>query len=92
MADAAGMADGDTAGGDTADGTLVTINVGEDGPLEVIGSLQVVGADGTVLSEEQRIWLCRCGHSAKKPFCDGSHRKAGFTDPGTGADTSTDQH
>lgn len=63
--------------------TPVEIKVEADGPYEVIGNFRLEGADGEVLSDSERVFLCRCGQSAKKPFCDGSHRKAGFTDPGT---------
>lgn len=34
---------------------------------------------GTVIREGTRVAFCRCGHSGNKPFCDGSHLKAGFT-------------
>jgi CDGSH-type Zn-finger protein len=60
----------------------VEIKVEADGPYEVTGNFHLVGADGEKLSDSERVFLCRCGHSANKPFCDGSHRKAGFTDPG----------
>jgi CDGSH-type Zn-finger protein len=70
--------------GEQAATPQVTINVEADGPLAVSGPVRVVGADGSVLDEAERVWLCRCGNSAKKPFCDGSHRKVGFSDPGTG--------
>ena len=43
-----------------------------DGPLELRGKLEF---NGTPLGEEA--WLCRCGASADKPWCDGSHRDAG---------------
>jgi CDGSH-type Zn-finger protein/uncharacterized Fe-S cluster protein YjdI len=62
----------------------VTIAPSENGPLEVLGHVRVLAADGTVLKEAQRVYLCRCGHSENKPFCDGHHRKLGFTDDGLG--------
>lgn len=64
------------------DDAPVQIKVEADGPYEVLGNFRLEGADGALLTDSERIWLCRCGHSATKPFCDGSHRKAGFTDPG----------
>ena len=67
-----------------ADKAKVVITVGADGPLEVTGDAEVRAADGTVISEAERLFLCRCGQSAKKPFCDGSHRKVGFHDAGLG--------
>jgi CDGSH-type Zn-finger protein len=51
----------------------------KNGPLEVSGGVDVVDADGnTKPGTEDPIYLCRCGHSANKPFCDGSHKKVGF--------------
>ena len=50
----------------------------EDNPLFVRGRLRVVNADGEVVREDTRAALCRCGASANKPFCDGSHRRIGF--------------
>jgi CDGSH-type Zn-finger protein len=45
----------------------------------VRGDVDIVGLDGTVLPRRRRtIALCRCGFSALKPFCDGSHKAAGF--------------
>lgn len=52
-----------------------------DGPYRVRGAIAVVGADGRPYERRERQTLCRCGHSANKPFCDGSHWYAGFRDP-----------
>ncbi len=52
----------------------------EDGPLATTGRIPVELPDGTVLEARNRQTLCRCGTSASKPFCDGSHKEAGFHD------------
>jgi uncharacterized Fe-S cluster protein YjdI len=57
----------------------VTIEPRPNGPLFVRGRVRIVGADGEVVREDTRVALCRCGGSANKPFCDGSHRRNGFT-------------
>jgi CDGSH-type Zn-finger protein len=52
-----------------------------NGPLIATGDLQIdIGAAEPLI--QPRASLCRCGASAKKPFCDGSHRTAGFIDAG----------
>ena len=61
----------------------VTIIPTENGPYEVTGEVSVIAADGTVLRETSKCYLCRCGHSAKKPFCDGSHKRVGWTEDQT---------
>lgn len=57
----------------------VEVAVIPDGPLWASGRIQVSHADGTELEVRNRVTLCRCGHSASKPLCDGSHKEAGFT-------------
>ena len=64
-----------------------TITVLTNGPLEVSGPCTIKGADGSTLKESETSYLCRCGHSAKKPFCDGSHKREAFIDPGLGNPT-----
>jgi len=49
-----------------------------DGPLEVTGSAELVSGTGRTLNRTEKTWLCRCGQSQNKPFCDGSHKKVGF--------------
>jgi CDGSH-type Zn-finger protein len=51
---------------------------GQAGPLWVRGGVPVESADGFVHEKRNRVTLCRCGRSGKKPFCDGAHRAAGF--------------
>jgi CDGSH-type Zn-finger protein len=48
------------------------------GPLYVEGDVEVRDADGNILRKKSGVWLCRCGNSKDKPFCDSSHRKIGF--------------
>ncbi len=57
----------------------VTIQVLGNGPLLVQGAVKLVDAAGKDIPVlKQPAALCRCGHSKNKPFCDGSHRAAGF--------------
>jgi CDGSH-type Zn-finger protein len=49
----------------------------ENGPIQVSGSLQISGQYGEKDSEAP-IYLCRCGESKNKPYCDGAHKASGF--------------
>lgn len=60
----------------------VTVRVEADGPYEVTGPVRIVDSDGNLIREARKVALCRCGHSDSKPFCDGSHERCGFRDPG----------
>lgn len=50
-----------------------------DGPLKVEGNLEICAGSGRVVQRGRTVFLCRCGGSQNKPFCDGSHRTIGFT-------------
>ncbi len=50
------------------------------GPIWVRGGIRVESSDGTSYEVRNRVTLCRCGASQNKPFCDGAHAEAGFTD------------
>ncbi len=53
---------------------------GGAGPMWVRGGIPISGADGETYEIRNRVTLCRCGASANKPLCDGSHASIGFTD------------
>ena len=53
---------------------------GVSGPLRVKGGIEIESADGTLYETRNRVTLCRCGHSNRKPLCDGSHKRVGFKD------------
>lgn len=59
-------------------GGVLQVDPQKDGPLQVTGNLELVTGTGHTVDRTTQTWLCRCGHSANKPFCDGAHRKAGF--------------
>jgi CDGSH-type Zn-finger protein len=68
------MTDPGTPGG-------TTITVRDNGNLRVEGPLTLLDGEGNPFELEagRSVFLCRCGGSATKPFCDGSHRSNGFT-------------
>ena len=58
----------------------VTITIFHDGPYEVVGPFTLQDEDGNLLEVEagEPVYLCRCGNSHTKPFCDGTHDDIGF--------------
>ncbi len=59
----------------------LTIRCRENGPFVIVGPVRVVdhaGIEFPIPAEKDKVALCRCGHSAIKPFCDGSHKTSGF--------------
>ena len=59
----------------------VTIRTRPNGPFLVEGPFKLVDSEGHefVLDAAKTAYaLCRCGHSARKPFCDGTHKTCGF--------------
>ncbi len=59
------------------DGTLQVIPL-PNGPLRVVGALEITSGTGRTILRTTETFLCRCGGSANKPYCDGSHSKLGF--------------
>jgi len=59
-------------------GNKTIIRVIPGGPLHVKGNFQLKGSDGQMLQVVEEVYLCRCGGSSTKPFCDGTHKKIGF--------------
>jgi CDGSH-type Zn-finger protein len=50
-----------------------------DGPLGFSGNVEICSGSGRTLNRTTKGALCRCGESKNKPYCDGSHKAAGFT-------------
>jgi CDGSH-type Zn-finger protein/uncharacterized Fe-S cluster protein YjdI len=57
----------------------VTVTPAKNGPLLVQGNLEIVSGTGHTVNRVTKTALCRCGQSSKKPYCDGTHAKVGFT-------------
>jgi CDGSH-type Zn-finger protein len=61
----------------------VTLTALPDGPYRVEGSVEIIGSDDrAVAAPTDPAYLCRCGRSRAKPFCDGSHARTNWTDAG----------
>ncbi|MCC7542593.1 MAG: CDGSH iron-sulfur domain-containing protein [Deltaproteobacteria bacterium] len=63
---------------DVRDGP-VTITPRPNGPLVVRGNIEITTGTGRTVHRVTKTVLCRCGHSSKKPYCDGTHARVGFT-------------
>jgi CDGSH-type Zn-finger protein len=60
----------------------VTVQPIRNGPVCLKGPLEMLSATGETIERVNECWLCRCGASARKPYCDGSHKRLGFTADG----------
>lgn len=60
-------------------GGPLAITTATDGPLLLDGAFTLHSSDGSTVYSGRSTALCRCGQSGNKPFCDGTHRKVGFT-------------
>jgi len=59
----------------------VRITPKDNGSLRIEGDFEIADVEGNVFDIGGRtaVSLCRCGQSKMKPFCDSSHREAGFS-------------
>jgi CDGSH-type Zn-finger protein len=58
-----------------------TITPRDNSNNKVTGPVRILDVEGTVIRdvlEGEVVFLCRCGHSQEKPFCDSSHKRVGF--------------
>jgi CDGSH-type Zn-finger protein len=53
-----------------------------NGPLHICGTLELLNAEGELIENSEELYLCRCGQSDNKPYCDGQHKQAGFVEAG----------
>jgi len=52
------------------------VKVNKTGPIKVTGNFEITGIDGKIIKiESKETFLCACGRSKNKPFCDGTHKK-----------------
>jgi CDGSH-type Zn-finger protein len=59
----------------------IVIRCRENGPYVIQGPVKVIDHQGNEFvlpTDKAAVALCRCGHSKRRPFCDGSHRECGF--------------
>jgi CDGSH-type Zn-finger protein/uncharacterized Fe-S cluster protein YjdI len=61
------------------DETGLIIQAAANGPLLLTGNFALLDSEGTSIFQGKKAALCRCGNSNNKPFCDGTHKKVGFT-------------
>ncbi len=57
----------------------VRITIRRNGPLRIEGPFTLIDSNGQEIAiHKPVVSLCRCGQSADKPFCDGTHKTCGF--------------
>jgi len=74
------VANKETATNHTETELTTAVEAMKNGPLMVYGNLKIKHSDGSETTKSKVTAFCRCGASANKPYCDGSHIKVGFKD------------
>jgi CDGSH-type Zn-finger protein/uncharacterized Fe-S cluster protein YjdI len=69
---------GDKGSGLSATGGKLKVEMRPDGPLALTGNLSMRAGSGRLAWQGDKAFLCRCGASKNKPFCDGTHKQVGF--------------
>ena len=62
-------------------GGVLKVTPQPNGPLALSGSVEILSGTGRTVDRAQTAWLCRCGASKNKPYCDGTHKAIGFVAP-----------
>ena len=70
---------GEMGSDDAGTGGTLKISFAENGPILASGNFCITASSGRRAWHGERAALCRCGASKNKPFCDGEHKKIGFT-------------
>ena len=70
---------GETGDNAAGSGGPLKITPTQDGPLLLSGNVRILNGSGRDAWQGEKVALCRCGASNNKPFCDGQHKKIGFT-------------
>jgi CDGSH-type Zn-finger protein len=52
-----------------------TIEVTGEGPIKITGNILITDSKRDIVDKPQEVYLCRCGRSSNKPYCDESHKK-----------------
>jgi CDGSH-type Zn-finger protein/uncharacterized Fe-S cluster protein YjdI len=56
----------------------ISVSTVDNGPLMIVGPVEVRSTDGSAVNRTENVALCRCGASKNKPYCDGSHTRIEF--------------
>lgn len=72
----------DKDSGEDRPGEPLEIKPVTNGPIGLLGPAEVTTGTGHRVARAEKLFLCRCGQSKNKPFCDGTHGKVGFVAPG----------
>ena len=78
FSDPASLAEMSSTGDTDESGGRLKLTARLNGPLVFEGVVEIVGDDGSRVRKSKGAF-CRCGASQKKPFCDGTHKRIGFT-------------